>query len=303
MIRKKSYTAPLLSMVLTVFLFPACSRAEPRRGEEPEPALEAAVETETKAADTEVVLNDQIRDILEKAAIPPEMAGRIVAAAVEGPSFILDLLTVLDGDPGLRRLVDKAHPLPPDYAPEDLVELTETSYRLNRPGLLLRRAAADSLEEMAAAAAAEGVTLLVSSTYRSYAYQEAVYQRNVQEMGQAAADRESARPGYSQHQTGLVVDFGSIDDSFADTPAGRWLPVHGSRFGWSLSFPSGYESATGYRWESWHYRYVGRELCAFIDTYFDGIQQYALAFINEWEQGRFFQEGASGASAGPGYPL
>jgi D-alanyl-D-alanine carboxypeptidase len=103
-------------------------------------------------------------------------------------------------------------------------------------------------------------------------------------MGQEEADRESARPGHSQHQTGLVVDFGSIDDSFAETRAGRWIAANASRFGWSVSFPQGYEAVTGYRWESWHYRYVGRDLTAFIDAYFGGIQQYALQFIYEWEQ-------------------
>jgi D-alanyl-D-alanine carboxypeptidase len=102
-------------------------------------------------------------------------------------------------------------------------------------------------------------------------------------MGQEAADRESARPGHSQHQTGLVVDFGSIDDSFAATAAGRWITANASRFGWSLSYPNGYEDVTGYRWESWHYRYVGREIAAFINNYFDGIQQYALRFMYEWE--------------------
>jgi D-alanyl-D-alanine carboxypeptidase len=103
-------------------------------------------------------------------------------------------------------------------------------------------------------------------------------------MGQEAADRESARPGCSQHQTGLVVDFGSIDDSFAQTAAGRWMAANAARFGWSLSFPDGYEAVTGYRWESWHYRYVGKEIAAFIDNYFDGIQQYALRFMYEYEQ-------------------
>ncbi|MFP3090819.1 M15 family metallopeptidase [Treponema sp. TIM-1] len=279
MIRKKAYASHFLSVIMMVLLFPSCFKAEPRREENPEPVQKAAM-------DTEVVLNDQIQNMLEKAEIPPELARRILAAAVEGPTFILDLLMILEGDPYLRILVDKKHPLPPDYAPEDLVELTESSYRVSRPGLLLRQAAAESLEEMAAAAGAEGITLIVSSTYRSYAYQEGIYQRNVQELGQETADRESARPGYSQHQTGSVVDFGSITDSFAETPAGRWLLVNGSRFGWSLSFPDGYEAVTGYRWESWHYRYLGRELCAFIDTYFDGIQQYALRFINEWEQHR-----------------
>jgi D-alanyl-D-alanine carboxypeptidase len=80
-----------------------------------------------------------------------------------------------------------------------------------------------------------------------------------------------------------VVDFGPIDDSFAKTAAGQWVLQNSGSFGWSISFPDGYEAATGYRWESWHYRYVGRDLVYFIDTYFDGVQQYALQFIHAWE--------------------
>jgi D-alanyl-D-alanine carboxypeptidase len=232
--------------------------------------------------DPEVIFDDLLGSILEQAEIPGELRRRIMAAAAEGPSFILDLLSAMAGDPYLWLLVDKTHPLPEAYAPEDLAELAGGSYRVSRPGLLLRRTAADALEEMAAAALAEGISLTASSAYRSYAYQEEVYARNVRESGQAAADRESARPGYSQHQTGLTVDFGSIDDSFAESPGGRWLGANAGRFGWSLSFPQGYEELTGYRWESWHYRYVGRELGYFIDTYFEGIQQYALEFLHLW---------------------
>jgi D-alanyl-D-alanine carboxypeptidase len=220
---------------------------------------------------------------LNGAGLPPDLAVRLEAAAAESPAFVLDLLACLEGDPSIRRLVDKSHPLPEGYEPEDLVELVPGSYELGRRGLLLRRAAAEALERMAAAARADGVVLVVSSAYRSYDYQVEVYGRIVRELGQAAADRESARPGYSQHQTGLAVDFGSIDDSFAQTRAGRWILEQGGRFGWSLSFPQGYEEVTGYRWESWHYRYVGEDLTAFIDTWFDGIQQYALQFIHAWE--------------------
>jgi D-alanyl-D-alanine carboxypeptidase len=137
---------------------------------------------------------------------------------------------------------------------------------------------------MAAAARRDGITLVVSSAYRSYDYQVGVYNRIVREMGQEAADRESARPGHSQHQTGLAADFGSIDDSFALTAAGRWMAANAPRFGWSLSFPDGYESVTGYRWESWHFRYVGKDLATLIDRYFNGIQQYALRFLYEYEQ-------------------
>jgi D-alanyl-D-alanine carboxypeptidase len=241
--------------------------------------------------------NDLLPSVFRNAEIPETISLRITQSLASSPAFILDLLACLQGDPALRRLVDKQHSLPDAYEPEDLVELKNGSYKTGRAGLLLRKAAADALDEMAAACAAEGATLVASSAYRSYRYQTEVYNRNVREMGQEAADRESARPGFSQHQTGLVVDFGSIDDSFAETRAGRWIAANASRFGWSISFPQGYEAVTGYRWESWHYRYVGKDLAAFIDTYFNGIQQYALSFIHEWESQTLLQEYA-GADTG-----
>ena len=215
------------------------------------------------------------------AALPDSMTEAILA---KRQVFTADLLTCLEGDPHLRELVDKHHSLPQDYVPSDLVSLTEGSvYRLNRTGMSLRIAAYNSLGEMASASRADGVILVAASAYRSYQYQEEVYNRIVQQLGQEAADRESAKPWHSQHQTGLALDFGPIDDSFAQTAAGGWVLKNASRFGWSISFPNGYEALTGYRWESWHYRYVGRELAAFIDNYFNGIQQYALQFLHEWD--------------------
>jgi D-alanyl-D-alanine carboxypeptidase len=237
--------------------------------------------------DTEAVFDEFLDRILNAAGIPDDMAVEIMNAAMEGPSFILDLLSCLSGDPFLYALVDKEHALPPGYAPDDLVLLAGieggNSYRISRNGLLLREAAAEALEEMAAAAKAEGIILTVGSSYRSYDYQVEVYNRIVGELGQEAAGRESARPGRSQHQTGLALDFAPIDDSFAALPEGKWVLANAGRFGWSLSFPDGYESVTGYRWESWHYRYMGKDLLLFIDTYFDGIQQYALRFLHEWQ--------------------
>ena len=202
----------------------------------------------------------------------------------ENPFFIMELNDILEQDPYFYLLVDKQNHLSLDYEPYDLVPLRAVSFRITRDDLMLRRIPAQALEEMAAAARADGVVLTVGSSYRSAARQAEIYAWNVRTYGQEAADRQSAQAGTSQHQLGTVVDFSPIDDSFALTPASSWLIENASRFGWSLSYPDGYEDITGYRWESWHYRYVGRDLAAFIDTYFDGIQQYALEFIQTWRQ-------------------
>jgi D-alanyl-D-alanine carboxypeptidase len=217
------------------------------------------------------------------AQTPQHISEGILLNIANDPSFILELFSIKQQDPYLRILVDKNNALCADYEPEDLVELVNLSFRVNRSDMMLRKPALESLEEMAQAARAQGITLLVSSAYRSYSHQQQVYLRNVRQLGQAAADRVSARPGHSQHQLGLVVDFGSITNDFAQTPQGIWVAANASRFGWSLSYPENYEEITGYSWESWHYRYVGKELAQFIDVYFDGIQQYALSFIHEWE--------------------
>jgi D-alanyl-D-alanine carboxypeptidase len=292
-LRKKNWRLMMLLGLLIISV--SCVRSAAGKAGEGSPARENAGDDEPAAdlaeaiarlsveEEAEEVFDEFLAQVFETAEIPRELSRRLISAAAESPAFILDLLSCLEGDPFLRILVDKRHALPGGYEPDDLVPLEGGSYQASRQGLLLRAAAAEALETMSAAARAEGVTLVVSSAYRSYDYQVEVYARNVRESGQETADRESARPGYSQHQTGLAADFGSITDAFAETRAGRWIAANGSRFGWSLSFPAGYEALTGYRWESWHYRYVGQDLAAFINTWFDGIQQYALRFIHEWE--------------------
>ena len=227
-----------------------------------------------------VMLNKAMLD----AELPQDLCKKLMEISDGSPDFYKELHNCLDLDYRLRELVDKQNSLPPDYAPADLVALDSSVYFVSREGLMLRKEAAAALKEMAVAARADGVTLVAASAYRSYDYQVEVYNRNVRELGQEAADRESARPGFSQHQTGLVLDFSPIDDSFAKTAASGWLTENAFRFGWSLSFPDGYEAVTGYRWESWHYRYVGTDLAAFINKYFGGIQQYALRFLHEWEK-------------------
>jgi zinc D-Ala-D-Ala carboxypeptidase len=229
-------------------------------------------------------VEDYWRVIFGEAGLPDRLAKNVAASALESPAFVMELLVILQQDPFTYYLVDKQHPLPDGYEPGDLVSLQAGLYRLDQNGLRLRKMAVDALQEMASAAAKDGIAFVIGSTYRSAAYQAQVYERAVNTFGKETADRESAQSGKSQHQLGLTVDFSPIDDAFAATPACKWLKENASRFGWSLSFPDGYEEITGYRWESWHYRFVGKDLTAFIDNYFDGIQQYALQFIHAWQE-------------------
>ena len=222
--------------------------------------------------------------VTNKAMLPENISANLIKAAKENPSFDSDIAAILQTDPYLWKLVDKKNALGESYAPDDLVELKSGVYLVNRTGLFLRKSAISSLEEMAAAAKKDGVTLTASSAYRSYSYQVQVYDRNVKVLGKEAADRESARPGFSQHQLGLVIDFGSISDAFTGTKEEVWLVKNAWRYGWSISFPKDMEEVTGYRWESWHYRYVGKELAKFINDYFEGVQQYALQFLKEWKE-------------------
>lgn len=153
-------------------------------------------------------------------------------------------------DPLVKQVVNKKHPNSPlNYVPTDLVTVGG--------GQRMRKEAADALGNMQAAALRDGVTIVCSSGYRSFDTQTTVYNNYVKQDGQAKADTYSARPGYSEHQTGLAMDFGSIDDSFADTPASSWLIANAHKFGFVLRYPKDKQAVTGYVWESWHWRYIG----------------------------------------------
>ena len=117
-----------------------------------------------------------------------------------------------------------------------------------------------AVNEMIAAAAEEGLNLFIISGYRSYDKQASIYRNYAARDGQAAADRYSARPGHSEHQTGMAMDLNSLDFSFADTPEGIWLAAHCAEYGFIIRYPAGCEDKTGYVYEPWHVRYVGEEL-------------------------------------------
>ncbi len=202
-------------------------------------------------------------------------------------AFFADLENVLNSErEDSLILVDKQHFLSENFKPAKIIVLKNSkkyAYQVNNKGLKLSALACEPLQNMALAAKKDGVTLLVSSSYRTYAYQKGLFARYSNKYGVKQAERFSARAGTSQHQLGTTIDFGSISDAYANTRAGKWLYKNAGKYGWSLSYPKGMEKVTGYKWECWHYRYIGIPACKLQKKWFDDVQQYMLIFINEWK--------------------
>lgn len=180
-------------------------------------------------------------------------------------------------------LVNRQNPLEPaDYEPQDLVVPEVRVSTENQQ--LLRLLAADALEKLFAAIQDEGMELALTSAYRPYDQQLALYRDRHAQQGTEATDEGMARPGYSEHQTGLAADVISIDnpecihgDCFADTPEGRWVAQHAHEFGFIIRYPEGAEEITGYQYEPWHLRYVGEETAA-------EVFEEGLTLEEYWEQ-------------------
>jgi len=181
------------------------------------------------------------------------------------PTFNKSQLSI-DDAASLWVVANKTRPLnPKNYAPA----LTA----LNLPGGgEMRPEAAAALRQMFADYQAQsGAQLKVVSAYRSYNTQVATYNGWVSRLGQAQADRQSARPGTSEHQTGLAVDINTgSDQGFGATPAGTWLATNSYKYGFIVRYPDGLEPITGYEYEPWHFRYIGVDLATEMHT--TGVQ-------------------------------
>lgn len=160
-------------------------------------------------------------------------------------------------------LINKKISLPESFVPSGLVSLESlvTSY----PGAQLKSEAANALKEMFEAAKLEkNMTFTVVSSYRSYKDQVKVFNGWVFSAGLKSAESFSARPGHSQHQLGTAVDIGvpgvaSFSEALGSSAEGVWLVENAYRFGYTLSYPKGKEKITGYSYEPWHYRYIGKD--------------------------------------------
>ncbi|MFD6447029.1 M15 family metallopeptidase [Promicromonospora sp. NPDC060204] len=185
------------------------------------------------------------------------------AAAEPGDDPGIDLTARSITDPASPWVVVNKHtPLDPvDYEP-DL-----TTVR----GYLVRPDVAPDLTALLAAADADGVRLTLRSAYRGYPKQAAVYEGWVAQLGAAQADAVSARPGHSEHQTGLAVDVGGttepgcdFEPCFGQTAEGRWVAEHAGMFGFLVRYTPENSDVTGYAPEAWHLRWVGRDLAAYL---------------------------------------
>ena len=148
----------------------------------------------------------------------------------------------------------------------------------------LTKTTKNAFNEMKTAAAADGISLKIVSGFRSYKTQKNLYNNYVKRDGKTKADTYSARAGHSEHQTGLAMDINRAGSAFNGTPEAKWLSNNAYKFGFILRYPEGKTNETGYKFESWHYRYVGEELATklyndgdwiTLEDYFGITSQYA----------------------------
>jgi D-alanyl-D-alanine carboxypeptidase len=165
-------------------------------------------------------------------------------------------------------VINKQHPLDPvNFVPAQLV-IPNVPLKDSRgaANMQVSESMASALEQMFAGAADQGLHLMLSSGYRSYAYQVRVYNSIVKSQGQGSADEQSARPGYSEHQTGLAADIAptsrkcDLKQCFGQTPEGQWLAANAYRYGFIVRYTAAKQAVTGYEDEPWHLRYVGPDL-------------------------------------------
>jgi D-alanyl-D-alanine carboxypeptidase len=184
----------------------------------------------------------------------------------------------LDDPTSIWVVANKQRPLSPKtYAPSDLTVPTIPLAASTSMEKQVRKATATALETMVAAAKQEDAQLNLQSGYRSYSFQISLYNRYVKEQGQSVADSQSARPGFSEHQTGFAADLGSVphpecdvEECFGTTIEGKWLAANAYKYGFIIRYPQNMQSVTGYIYEPWHVRYVGVELAT--EMHNQGIQ-------------------------------
>lgn len=211
---------------------------------------------------------------VEKELLVKNTLENTIAASANG-------MAVVSNPHALDVVVNKQRSLPADFVPPNLVQPDVAfSFTGNSEKKYLQQEAATALEELFAAAKQDNITLYAVSGYRSYATQKSIFNSNVARQGEEEASRFSARPGHSEHQTGLTMDVTGTDPKclleqcFENTPEGKWVAENAHLYGFILRYPKDKEEITGYAFEPWHLRYVGTELAREINELDTTMEQY-----------------------------
>lgn len=230
-------------------------------------APEQRVSPETAAVNTVPAVEEQVDEREQEESSHQTAADNPVVPAADEPPAEEERdgeVVMVSNVQDVMVVVNKQRELPPDYVPPDLVVPNiPFSFSGDDPKKQVRAEVAKALEELFAAAAAEQIELAGVSGYRSYARQQAIFNWNAQQQGVEEANKTSAIPGQSEHQTGLAMDVSSpsvgyaLVEAFGDTKEGKWLAENAPRFGFIIRYPKGKEAITGYSYEPWHLRYVG----------------------------------------------
>lgn len=181
-------------------------------------------------------------------------------------------------------LVNKYNSLSKDYEPQDLKAI-DKKYSID--GMKMVSEAKDAFEEMSKAALKDKMHILAMSTYRSYNYQTSLYNKYVKKDGVESANTYSAKAGFSEHQTGLAVDVynGTVNyTSFEKTKEFNWMGENAYKYGFILRYPKDKEIETGYKYEPWHYRYVGKEIAKYIQEKKITYEEYYVRFLQKKEK-------------------
>ena len=161
-------------------------------------------------------------------------------------------------------LVNKNNKLPSIYVPDDLIEIpTSMSYN----GKFMRKEVLDAFNKLWKEAKKNRYKITIVSAYRDYEYQDKLFKQYVQEKGLKYALNCSAKAGHSEHQTGLAIDvMGSNGDYnlFDESNEFNWMKEHAHKYGFILRYPKGKEHITGFKYEPWHYRYIGTTLATYL---------------------------------------
>ena len=247
-------------MMATVLLLTACNGISnntdyKKDKEDDQPAVETAGEGQ----------EDQNEQMNEENTEEKEDDSVNLASEFLNDIKVEDGVNYIQNPENILVLVNKEYSLPVGYRADDLVKPNvKFSFSGENEKQLMRKEAAEALEKMFTAASTEGVELAAVSGFRSYERQVQIYNAEIAASGMEYAQQAVAEPGKSEHQTGLTMDVSSGDNNyqlnqeFGNTAAGKWLEENSAEYGFIIRYPKDGEKITGYMYEPWHIRYVGK---------------------------------------------